>query len=521
MSNTGYKQATIAYFVSKPSNEPLDVDGNFTRLSGKKQAIRLLEGFTNPNPNAYEVTAYFKAGDTLDGNPTRVYDTNACPVEATGYITATPATITLDEAVPTHIITVDSSHNWEVANAVPSDVTLSILNGTAGVTSVTVTRSDTATDNDFSIVFLNTTTNDTASVRVLVSSDVPNRYPDVSRENIIGDVDEDVARIGEQYFTRRNVQYRGTITDNFIGKMDASRLYNWRTYFSWADIPAATPTGLDDPALIQAVQEHNGFFGTTYFSLVFIGSTDPNDLGGIINQWNATQGGDPYKHQIPTWEDVRYLLAFTLCHIWDGVVPVNDALVDQTKGLLGVKGALGDDPDDDKRFTYPSSWSRACLINGQDKYGLALSGSGTIHRGDASAVGGNLETQFISGRYLVQPVSSGAPYAINTWQYRKSQNNASVADMTYGTMLRDESSAAHGSTIRSVRYKKLNWDVYQNGTEIRKIRNGEAVPAGFTVIPRGALRGAYFANPTYTYDQLKQIGDYVEAITNQWTFSIG
>ena len=71
--NTGYKQATIAYKVSKPGGEPLDVDGNLTRISGKKQAIALLEGHVNPDASKYEVEFYYDKRGSVTGTPRRTY----------------------------------------------------------------------------------------------------------------------------------------------------------------------------------------------------------------------------------------------------------------------------------------------------------------------------------------------------------------------------------------------------------------------------------------------------------------
>ena len=79
MANTGYIQATIAYKVSRPGGLPLDIDGNLTSQSGRKQAIALMKNFLNPDPNRYEVETYFEKGQPISGNPTIVYDAEACP----------------------------------------------------------------------------------------------------------------------------------------------------------------------------------------------------------------------------------------------------------------------------------------------------------------------------------------------------------------------------------------------------------------------------------------------------------
>ena len=93
MANTGYKQATIAYKVSKPNGEPLDINGELTRVSGKKQAIALLEGQINPDPIRYEVERYFTRQEIIGANPTITYNVTSCPV---GFIRIIPRRVILD-----------------------------------------------------------------------------------------------------------------------------------------------------------------------------------------------------------------------------------------------------------------------------------------------------------------------------------------------------------------------------------------------------------------------------------------
>lgn len=78
MANTGNKQASIAFKVSEGKGDPLDVNGTPVSVSGKRQAIFLLEGFTNPDPGKYEVEGYFKPGEPLDGVPTMIYSPSEC-----------------------------------------------------------------------------------------------------------------------------------------------------------------------------------------------------------------------------------------------------------------------------------------------------------------------------------------------------------------------------------------------------------------------------------------------------------
>ena len=84
-SNTGYQQAIIAKKATIPSGYPLDVDGELTNISGKRQAILLLEGQSNPDATKYEVEGTFRAGEVVDGNPTKQYNTGKCPISVPVY----------------------------------------------------------------------------------------------------------------------------------------------------------------------------------------------------------------------------------------------------------------------------------------------------------------------------------------------------------------------------------------------------------------------------------------------------
>lgn len=75
----GIKQATIFYKVAEGSREPLDVNNVPTSESGNKQAILLMEGFGNPDPDKYEVEGYFLPGDVVRGVPSTTRDDEQCP----------------------------------------------------------------------------------------------------------------------------------------------------------------------------------------------------------------------------------------------------------------------------------------------------------------------------------------------------------------------------------------------------------------------------------------------------------
>lgn len=76
---TGTKQSKIFYKVAAGSGEPLDVDGIPTAISGKKQAIRILAGWSNPDPEAYEVEGTFTLSQAVNGQDSAITDPESCP----------------------------------------------------------------------------------------------------------------------------------------------------------------------------------------------------------------------------------------------------------------------------------------------------------------------------------------------------------------------------------------------------------------------------------------------------------
>lgn len=73
---TGYIQATLALKISTINGEPLDIDGVPTGISGKFQAIYLLEGA--PAPAGYEVEGYFIRRGLINGDPSIRYAPEIC-----------------------------------------------------------------------------------------------------------------------------------------------------------------------------------------------------------------------------------------------------------------------------------------------------------------------------------------------------------------------------------------------------------------------------------------------------------
>lgn len=159
MANTGILQATIAYKTST-DGQPVDVDGNLTSISGKRQAIALLEGYANPMPSVYEVEYYFKAGGLVGGNPTASADFAACPVF---YIRTSTDRVVLAPDHLTEEITVFSSNPWTLTPGGNAEV--SPVSGGVGATVVLFKKNDTTGDEWYD--FTNTASGQVAKVRVI------------------------------------------------------------------------------------------------------------------------------------------------------------------------------------------------------------------------------------------------------------------------------------------------------------------------------------------------------------------
>lgn len=160
--NTGIKQAIIARRVTRPGGAALDTDGNLCSESRKKQAILLLEGQANPDPAQFEVFTYFRNGEKIYGFDSAVEDLVACPIPV-GYITLSESEIELTDSTPSATVTIDSSHPWLLTN-VPADLTISPVSGNEGVHSITITSKKEGAD--VTLIFRNTGTDDTASLKV-------------------------------------------------------------------------------------------------------------------------------------------------------------------------------------------------------------------------------------------------------------------------------------------------------------------------------------------------------------------
>lgn len=142
MANTGINQAVVVYKVRTSDNAPLDTDGNPLVIvgvpTGRKQAVAILAGTSNPNPAIYDVELTFPPNGVVFGVPTSEISDNC----VTGYIFLSPApgvSVTLTAANPTANFDLISSAEWTVS--VPAGVAVTPIEGLRGTTAVVFSRS--------------------------------------------------------------------------------------------------------------------------------------------------------------------------------------------------------------------------------------------------------------------------------------------------------------------------------------------------------------------------------------------
>lgn len=159
--NNGNLQARVAYKVS-PDGDPIDVNGKLTSVSGKRQAIAVMAGTSNPDPALYEIELTFIPGQFIEGTPTTYVNLEACPVSI---FTIDKNYIVLHPGKLNEVINLYSSYGWSYVGSVPF-ATVSPTTGTGGEnTTATVTR--TATLGQGLITFKDNTTNETKTVYVV------------------------------------------------------------------------------------------------------------------------------------------------------------------------------------------------------------------------------------------------------------------------------------------------------------------------------------------------------------------
>lgn len=160
MTNTGFKQAIIAFKIDAASRRPLDINGEFTEVSGLKQAIFLLVGTSNPDPLRLEVQGYFSRGSTLQGEATRLWAPLDCPL---GRISVLP-----DRVVVPWGQNVIAEVTSDGAFTSSGPLTVSPPSGSGRVLVEIINPSQNGT---FDVVFTNSTSGATSQIRIIVTDD--------------------------------------------------------------------------------------------------------------------------------------------------------------------------------------------------------------------------------------------------------------------------------------------------------------------------------------------------------------
>jgi hypothetical protein len=158
--NTGAKQSTIAYKVA-PNGQPVDINGQLISVSGRKQAIALMIGILNPNPDIYEVEYYFNPGEFINGTPSTTIDLYNCPISI---FNVAPNIIYLYPGVPSKTVEVTSNMGWDIVGTI-AYASADPSTGGLGTTTVTITRTATLGEGD--IIFRDIQTGETKKLRVL------------------------------------------------------------------------------------------------------------------------------------------------------------------------------------------------------------------------------------------------------------------------------------------------------------------------------------------------------------------
>lgn len=158
--NTGIKQAVTAYKVA-PNGAPVDINGQLTSISGRKQAIALLIGRPNPNPTLYEIEYYFNVGGLVEGEPTTKIDINYCPISK---FTIDTTSVVLHPGNASQIVNIFASFGWQFVGPFAFATSTPAV-GEGGSTAVTIAR--TSTLGQGNMVFRDNTTGETKSIYVI------------------------------------------------------------------------------------------------------------------------------------------------------------------------------------------------------------------------------------------------------------------------------------------------------------------------------------------------------------------
>lgn len=532
MKNTGYQQAVIAKKISRPGELPLDADGNLCVESGKKQAILLLEGEQNPFPDEYEVVGFFNYGDIIDGFDTRVYNPEACPVsEPETSFEVDRSTLSYPVSRDgmgfdiTDIVYVSSSMDYSYLDydilSAPDWLTATKGStvGTVNTLNLVVSRNrDSDAPKTGNIVLKQNDTDDTLTIKVSqkgrLTDGVPTEYPYVNEETV-ADGNYKVVQIGEQIVSEEVSSYLGNTITGAVTRIDrrrgadigSSRIEAWAANYNGVNGSSKLFDQLPTP------DEYHSIFGLQYNKVGLAEFVD-----GLKNLYGevSDEDRDVYKHHVPLDADIEEMFGFLVANNWDGTGNPWDANGSVLTSVM--KGSLDTSADgyDDVRITYPATWNAPAsdIIKGSDRYALGFGPSAEYQLYEIDDIQSNLARLFRVEFFNKEEQPDNTDY-IDIPEYKKHWNG-------YGWIYhKGYQVGAFGHSTRTFRYRQLGYNIYTDGSEIRKINNGESVPSGFAEVPRGALRGAWFGNSSLSYDKLSLVQDHVLYAINNGNGGIG
>lgn len=506
--STTYQQGIIAVRVTRPGNAPLDINGQLCSMSGRKQAIMILEGEENPDPNKYEIFSTFEAGETVDGFQTIVNNSELCisdvyefEVDKTSlsygvsyqglgfsFTDAIQVTSSVNNSFSDYTVT--SKPDWITAT---QGTTLGVVN----TLNLTIDRNRTD-DNDRlgNIVLTQKETGATRTITITqkgrLTEGIPTEYPYVNNDTIL-EKEYPVVQIGEQIWTQMNL--------DGIHRLSQSHIDQWKI---------TNPT-----KYAPTVEEYNYVFN--------YGCTRENkkDIQNkLIAEANSIDDGT--YHMLPYSDDFKELLGFIITN--SGADSWNNFSSTSLGYTLAKKNSntTTDGYDDVRRF-YPKTWIDAVnsgsldeldVKTGLDKYALGFMTAGIFQPFDI-----NSQYTLLYGflQMHLRDTDPANDNEINLCGYSIASNINNQ-----GIYLRyNDHSAYSVRNVRTLRYRKIPFEIYQNGSEIRKIRNGDSIPDGFTILPKGAMRGLWFGNTDLSYSILKDMSGWVDAFIQNLSNKMG
>jgi|GEM_PF-3378928 len=555
MRNTGYQQAIYAKKVSHPGNFPLDVDGNLCSESHKKQAVLLLEGEENRRPDLYEVEGTFNYGDVIDGYDTRIYNPDACPLplyddvfeanKSSMYYPVSRDGLGFDikDTVLVESCYEDAYADYVVTSA-PSWLTASkgTVSGKKSTLNLTVSRNRDSDDEKSGIIVL--TQNNTGKIIHInvrqagrLTDGIPTEYPYVTTENLIDRYYQTYSDTDHSQDTWRDVERPHRVVQvgrqRWLGQ-DARLSYEYQS---------------GDLDVTQSFQMKEGQYNTWLnafpyarewdwqkFNTEMAGSNYRGQFAqriieqGLFNQW---QKGYPegYNHRTILYDDFKELMGFVVAYFWDGTSGLYDAnyirSITKGKTLMKLQRDLTNNGYDADRKVYIDGIDPDLVHHGEDTFGLGFHSNYIFNDIDPFNNGEHLSRVMIAITYMIGDfIDSGGGIGSvanrsfhRTMEYGKSIPSPwdvpDPANKGAGWAAGNEKSndgkgnGFVGKAFRSIRNVELPFNIYTNGAEIIRVNKGGSVPSGYVEVPTGALAGAYFARPDFTYAQWDAVNGFV------------